>query len=151
MHSRIVDDVRCCRVAAGSDAKEFCMLKRFTLGAVAAATALTALPAAADAHRSGAYYRDGYYSQGYTRHRSGDYYGRAYHQRNYRYGDRYYGHGHRCGSGTTGTILGAVAGGLIGREVDRSSSRYRYSDGTTGLIVGGALGAVAGRAIDRKC
>ena len=127
------------------------MLKNFTLGAVAAATALTAVPAVADAHGSDNYYRNGYYSQGYTRYRPGNYYGRAYSHRNYRYGDRYHRYGHRCDSGTTGTILGAVAGGLLGREVDRSSSRYRYSDGTTGLIVGGALGALAGRAIDRNC
>lgn len=124
------------------------MLKRFTLGAVAAATALTALPAAGEAHGSGTYYRNGYYSQGYTRYRPGDYYGRAY---NYRYDNRHYRYGRCRDSGTTGTILGAVAGGLLGREIDRNSSRYRRSDGTTGLIVGGALGALAGRAIDRDC
>ena len=124
------------------------MLRKFTLGAVAAATAITTMPAAAEAHGSRSHYRNGYYSQGYTRNRPGAYYGRAY---NYRYGNQHYRYGRRCDSGTTGTILGAVAGGLIGREVDRSSSRYRYSDGTTGLIVGGALGALAGRAIDRDC
>jgi hypothetical protein len=70
------------------------MLKKFTLGALAAVTAASAFPAAAQAQ----YYRDGYYQD-----RS--YQGRSYH-RPYR----------RC-SGTTGTIIGGAGGALLGREL----------------------------------
>jgi len=49
----------------------------------------------------------------------------------------------RCGSGTTGTILGAAVGGLLGREVGRGGRN------TTGLILGAGAGALAGRAIEQ--
>jgi hypothetical protein len=139
------------------------MFKKFALAAIAASTTLTALPAAAEARSSGRHYSNGYYEQSY---RPNTYYGRgssdAYYRNGYyRNGGRYYrngssgygyGYDHRChDSGTTGTILGAVAGGLLGREIDRSDSRYGHDSGTTGLIIGGALGALAGRAIDRDC
>ena len=89
-------------------------------------------------------YRDyrGDYSRDY-RYRDRDY--RDYRQyrgdRGYAYGDRY-----RCrgNDGATGTILGAIAGGLIGHEV-----AGRRGDKTAGVIIGGAVGAVAGRAIDK--
>jgi glycine zipper 2TM protein len=137
------------------------MFKKITLAAVAASTALTAFPAMAEAR---SYHRDGYYSQHYDRYgnrgydsrsyRRGDYYGGYYGgysgNRYYRSGHRYYGYDRRCrDSGTTGTILGAVAGGLLGREI--AEDRHGRGDGTAGLIVGGALGALAGRAIDRNC
>jgi Glycine zipper 2TM domain len=51
----------------------------------------------------------------------------------------------RCDKGTGGTIIGAVAGGLAGREL-----AGRRGDRTTGAIIGGALGALAGRAIDKS-
>ncbi|WP_240960039.1 glycine zipper 2TM domain-containing protein [Novosphingobium olei] len=54
---------------------------------------------------------------------------------------------HRCGSGTTGAILGSVVGGLLGREVGRGGPWNEPS--TTGLIVGAGAGALAGRAIER--
>ncbi|VAV96601.1 hypothetical protein MNBD_ALPHA04-174, partial [hydrothermal vent metagenome] len=44
-----------------------------------------------------------------------------------------------------GTIIGAIAGGLLGNEV------ARRGDKTVGTIIGGAAGALAGRAIDRDC
>ncbi|RJF94008.1 glycine zipper 2TM domain-containing protein [Sphingomonas cavernae] len=73
---------------------------------------------------------------------------RRYHRgRDYR-GDRYYGRdrGYRCRrSGTTGTIVGAAAGALLGREV----VGYR-GDRTAGAIVGAGVGALAGRAIDKS-
>lgn len=53
----------------------------------------------------------------------------------------------RCGSGTTGAILGGVVGGLLGREVGRGGPWNEPS--TTGLIVGAGAGALAGRAIER--
>ena len=85
---------------------------------------------------------------------SNNYRGRRYHR-----GDRYEGRGYRhrgyrnngyCRpkSGTTGTIIGAVAGGLLGREVTRD--RYRGRSGTTGAIVGAGAGALLGRELTRK-
>ena len=109
----------------------------------AASLAVTATPAMA---------RDGYY-RGYDR---GDYY-RGDRYRGYR-GDRYYRNngyrgGYRCrDNGTGGTIIGAIAGGLLGNEVGKGSGRYgRRGDGTTGAIIGAGVGALAGRAIDRDC
>lgn len=130
----------------------------------AASFAATVTPAAAQGYYRdygrGDYYRDrgyrgyrGDYYRGYRGGYRGDY---------YRGGDRYYrgyrgGYrgGYRCrDNGTGGTIIGAIAGGLLGNEVGRSSSRYgRYGrgDGTTGAIIGAGVGALAGRAIDRNC
>ncbi|HEX8263183.1 MAG TPA: hypothetical protein VF547_09950 [Allosphingosinicella sp.] len=122
-------------------------MKKFTLAAVAAATAFTAVPAAAQAQYYGGYdrggYDQGYYGRGdYDRNSDGRYYGRSYR------GDRNY--NRRC-SGTTGTIVGGVAGALLGREVTRGGSRYgRRGSGPTGTILGGALGALAGRAVDKS-
>lgn len=45
--------------------------------------------------------------------------------------------------GTTGLIIGAAGGALLGRELDGGR------DKTTGTILGAAAGAVIGRAIDR--
>jgi hypothetical protein len=61
---------------------------------------------------------------------------------------RTYYQGQRCKSGTTAAILGAVAGGLLGREIGRDSRYDRPS--TTGLILGAGGGALAGRAIGRS-
>lgn len=121
------------------------MLKKTILAAVAITSTMTAFPAAAEARDRGYYdngryersYRDGYYRD--RDYRRGDYY-RS--NRNYRGNDRYYGQ-QRC-SGTTGTIVGAIAGGLLGNEVVG-----RRGDKTAGTIVGGAVGALAGRAIDK--
>lgn len=144
------------------------MLKKITLTALAAATALSAFPAAAEARPydgyRNSYYGDGHY--GRDRHRGdygrGAYYGRGsyygggayrggYDRRYYGRNQGYYRYGGRCRSdGTTGTIIGAIAGGLLGHEIAQGG-RYRRGDGTTGAIVGGAVGALAGRAIDRNC
>jgi Glycine zipper 2TM domain len=104
--------------------------------AATAVTGFTATPAMAD----GRYDDDGYYSRD-------DRYDR-YDRRDYRRGDRYRGdryyRGDRCkNSGTGGTIIGAVAGGLLGNEVARRGNK------TEGSIIGAAVGALAGRAIDK--
>jgi hypothetical protein len=80
--------------------------------------------------------RRGYrgYDRGYNNHR----YDR-YDRRDYRYNDR------RCRDGSTGTVLGAIAGGLLGRTVDTRGDR------TAGTVIGGLGGGLAGRAIDRNC
>ena len=87
---------------------------------------------------------------------------RGDHHRGYR-GERYYRNtyrgyrggyrgGYRCrDNGTGGTIIGAIAGGLLGNEVGRNSGRYGRGDGTAGAIIGAGVGALAGRAIDRNC
>ncbi|UYY58939.1 glycine zipper 2TM domain-containing protein [Sphingomonas sp. S2-65] len=110
-----------------------------TLGGIAAT------PAAAQRYDGYGYqdrgYRDGYRGdrgdRGYRGYR-GEYRGdRGYRQR---YGYR------RCSSGTTGTILGAVAGGLLGGEIGRGNS-YRGRS-TTGTILGAGAGALLGREVD---
>lgn len=143
------------------------MLKTFSLAAAAAVTAMVAMPAAAEAQPRGkahGYWNNSAHARGYyddrydrrDRYYRGDRYERGYDRR---YDDRYsrrgYGERHyderrysrRC-SGTTGTIIGGVAGALLGREVTRD--RYRGRSGTTGAILGGAAGALAGRAIDKS-
>ena len=118
------------------------MIRKILLSAAVAGTAMTALPAAAQAQSRYGYY-DGYgYSQAYRgydrRHYDRRYYNRRVYDRGYRYH-----YGRRC-SGTTGTIIGAIAGGLLGRAIDGGRDR------TAGTIIGGAAGALAGRAIDRQ-
>jgi len=52
----------------------------------------------------------------------------------------------RCkrSNGTTGLIVGAAGGALIGRAIDTHGER------ATGTIVGAAAGALVGRSIDRS-
>lgn len=89
-------------------------------------------------------YNRGYDNRGYDRGYDRSGYGGGYRDYNagYRGDNRYY----DCGrsDGTAGTIIGAIAGGLLGHEVVG-----RRGDKTTGTILGGAVGAVAGRAIDK--
>jgi hypothetical protein len=131
--------------------KEKTMFKKLSLVgatlAMGAATLIPATPAMAQ--------RDGYY-RGYDNHRGYNNY-RGYNDRGYRgyRGDRYgyrndrgyrgYDGYYRCRrDGTAGTIIGAIAGGLLGNEVAGRGSR------TEGTIIGGAVGALAGRAIDKS-
>ena len=101
-------------------------MRNLILAATAAAVAVPvsfALPAdSADAQRR--YYRDGYYEGPTWRGRDGR---------------------QRCRrpNGTTGLIVGAAGGALIGREIDGGRDR------TTGTIVGAAAGALIGREVDR--
>ncbi len=50
----------------------------------------------------------------------------------------------RKSDGTTGLVIGAAGGALLGRAVDTHGSR------ATGTILGAAAGALVGREIDRK-
>jgi hypothetical protein len=50
----------------------------------------------------------------------------------------------RRDDGTTGLIIGGLAGGVFGNVVDGGSNRL------AGTLIGGALGALAGREIDRN-
>ena len=111
-------------------------MRNFTMiAAVAAMTAASVAPTAAEAHGR----RD--------RHSHASQYDRGYDDRGYdrRSDDRYYGRTRqRCRSGTTGAILGAAAGALLGREVIG-----RRGNGTTGTILGAAAGGLGGRALTR--
>ena len=71
-------------------------------------------------------------------HHLGDRYAQ---RRSYRDDNRY-----RCrkSGGTTGLLLGGVAGALLGRAVDTRGDR------APGTIIGAGAGALAGRAIDRN-
>ena len=46
--------------------------------------------------------------------------------------------------GTTGLVVGAVAGALVGRAIDGGRNR------ATGTIVGGVAGAIVGREVERS-
>lgn len=123
------------------------MLKKFML--VMSAMSIVALPAAADAHRYYGYNGYGYEQQGYYPQQQG-----YYPQQAYGYDNGYYGYGrdyrpHRC-SGTTGTIVGAGAGALLGRSIGRGSGYYHRNSGTTGTIIGAALGALVGHEIGKS-
>jgi hypothetical protein len=114
-------------------------MKKTVLTAVIAATAFTSVPAFADpppwapAHGRRHHERYGDYQRHYYRTDNGIAYWR---------GDngRYY---CRRSNGTTGLLIGAVAGGLLGRSIDR------HGDRSTGTILGAAAGALLGREVDR--
>jgi len=140
---------------------ETVMLRKFLTIAAAAATAVAAVvPAAAQAqywgggyehvrHGDRGYYGRGGYDRGYGGYDRGSY-GRGYDRSYYGRGRYYEGYRGRCrDKGTGGTILGAIAGGLLGHEI--GNGRYDRGDGTTGAIIGAGVGALAGRAIDRDC
>ncbi|MBW0006909.1 MAG: glycine zipper 2TM domain-containing protein [Sphingomonas sp.] len=118
------------------------------------AISMVAVPAVADAHHYNGYGNGyGYEQQGYYPQQG--YYGQEgyYPQQAYAYGNRYYGRSygyrnHRC-SGTTGTIVGAGAGALLGRSIGRGSG-YDRNSGTTGTIIGAALGALVGREVGKS-
>ena len=100
------------------------------------AAVLLALPLAACATDR---YGDGY---GYSRP-AGTYSGRVINDSDYIYRDadgRYY---CKRDDGTTGTIVGAIAGGVLGNIIAPGGSK------TLGTILGAGGGALAGRAIDR--
>ena len=103
------------------------------------AAALLALPLAACTDG----YRDRY---GYSRpYGAGPVYsGRTINDSDYIYRDadgRYY---CKRDDGTTGTIVGAIAGGVLGNIIAPGGSK------TLGTILGAGGGALAGRAIDRS-
>ena len=124
------------------------------------ALSMVAVPAAAEAkHRHGGYTNDGY-AQGYYPQQqqygySNGYYPQQQQQQAYGYNDGYYGQSNgyrqrRC-SGTTGTIVGAGAGALIGRSIGRSGGDYyNRPSGTTGTILGAAVGALLGRQVGKS-
>jgi uncharacterized protein YcfJ len=117
------------------------MLK--TLSLVGAALALTAgavvplAPAQAQRYGYDQSYRDGYNRNGYDRSYRGS-------DRSYRGYNRSYRARQKCNDGDGGTIVGAIAGGLLGNGIAGRGDR------TVGTILGAGVGALAGRAIDRS-
>lgn len=74
---------------------------------------------------------------------------RHYHSQNYYYHGRTWRDSHgrlRCrrSNGTTGLIIGAAGGALVGRAIDTHGER------ATGTILGAAAGALVGRSVDRS-
>lgn len=112
-------------------------MKQFTLAAAALAMGATAIipatPAAAQRYGD-RYYGDRY--DRYDRYNDGRYYDRGYRD-SYRARQK-------CRDGDGGTIIGAIAGGLLGNVI------AGRGDKTLGTVIGGAGGALAGRAIDRS-
>lgn len=109
------------------------MFKSLILSAAAIATVGSAMaPVAAEAQR-------------YDR---GNRYERQYNDRVYRDNGRNYRNNYRarqkCADGDGGTIVGALAGGLLGNTIAGRGDR------TLGTILGAVGGGVAGRAIDRS-
>lgn len=119
--------------------------KALSMGIIGSLTALSMAiaPTAAEARwhdgsRGGG--PGGDYSRGYER---GAYARGGYDEGGYRRGD--YGRRHRCHGGAGGTIVGAIAGGLLGNAV------AGYGNRGAGTIIGGGFGALAGNAIARDC
>ncbi len=117
------------------------MIKQLSIAAAALAMGASALvPATASAQsRYDGYYQDsrgGYYdARGYDRRRYDD--RRGYDNRRY-----YSRSSQRCKSNkTTGAILGAIAGGLLGRTIDTRGDR------TVGTLLGAAGGGVLGNEV----
>jgi outer membrane lipoprotein SlyB len=109
------------------------MIKKLTLAAAALATVGTGLaPVAAEAQRYGSRY-ERQYRNGYNDNR-------VYRDNGY----RNYRRAQKCNDGDGGTIVGALAGGLLGNQIAGRGDR------TLGTIIGGVGGALAGRAIDRS-
>lgn len=131
-------------------------MNKIVLSAVLAATALTSVPAFGDpppwapAHGRRHHDQQRYEQQRYDNYerdgRYDNYYQRDYQRTSngisYWQGDdgRYY---CRRGNGTTGLLVGAALGALLGREVDRRGDR------STGTILGAAAGALLGREVAR--
>ena len=109
------------------------MIRTCLTGIAAATMALTAAPAMADDDR---------------RYREYDDRGRYYEPRRVSANEvwrgrdgRYY---CRRGNGTTGLVIGAAGGALLGREIDGGRDR------AAGTILGAAAGALIGREVQRS-
>jgi uncharacterized protein YcfJ len=125
------------------------MAKKISIISAMIAIGLTSLAVSTPASAHGQYnkqyynsYQNGYYPAEYDNRNGYD------DRRDYDRRDRRRFRGEKCRSGTTGTILGGVVGGLLGREVGRGGRFNRPS--TTGTIIGAGAGALAGRALEKS-
>ncbi|TPG13582.1 glycine zipper 2TM domain-containing protein [Sphingomonas oligophenolica] len=110
------------------------MFKTLSLTGAAVAMSATALVPAAPAMAQRGYYNSRGYDRGYQDN------GRTYRGENY----RSYRARQKCNDGDGGTIVGAIAGGLLGHTVAGRNDRL------LGTVLGAGAGALAGRAIDRS-
>ncbi len=110
--------------------------------------AATLVPSMANAQYYGGapapYYAGDYGRGGYDRSGYDD--RRGYDDRDGRHRHAYYRHRDRCDRCSTGTILGAIAGGLLG-----NAAIGRHGSHTAGTLVGAGAGALVGNAVDRNC
>ena len=118
------------------------MFKKLTLAGAAIAMGATAIVPVAPAMAQSRHYNRGYDNRGYdNRGYDNGYYdnGRVYRgQTNRGYRQR------SCSNGDGGTVVGAIAGGLLGHTV------VGRGDKLLGAVIGAGAGALAGRAIDRS-
>jgi hypothetical protein len=117
------------------------MLKTLSLAGAALAMTATALVPVTPAVAQSRYYGDRGYDRGHDRGYRND---RVYRGDRGYYNDRGNRGGRRCNDGSTGTIVGAIAGGLLGRTIDTRGDR------TLGTLGGAVAGGLAGRAIGRS-
>ena len=119
------------------------MLKTLSLAGAALAMTATALVPVTPAVAQSRYYGDRGYDRGYRNDRGygGD---RVYRGDRGYYNDRGNRGGRRCNDGSTGTIVGAIAGGLLGRTIDTRGDR------SLGTLGGAVAGGLAGRALERS-
>ena len=110
------------------------MFKKLTLTGAALAMGVTAIVPVAPATAQSRHYHDRHYDRGYYDN------GRTYRGENY----RSYRARQKCNDGDGGTIVGAIAGGLLGHTIAGRGDR------TLGAVLGAGAGALAGRAIDRS-
>lgn len=113
--------------------------------AIALAATLPLGACASDSHDGRRGYKHPGYGNDHSRH---DDRRRAYHRRQLHDNDRIYRDRHgryycKRDDGTEGTIVGALAGGVLGNVIAPGGSK------TLGSILGAGAGALAGRAIDR--
>jgi outer membrane lipoprotein SlyB len=107
-------------------------MNKTILAATLAAIAIPATPAMAQDYRDGYRYGGDHRAQRYE----SDYRGHSWQGED----GRYY---CRKSNGTVGILVGGLAGGLIGRSIDRRGDR------AVGTILGAAAGALLGRAVER--
>ena len=134
-------------------------MKKLVLSAAVLAATLPVIPVAAQGYYNGYYnqnYNNGYYNQNYNN----GYYNNGYNNSYYNngYGNGYSARGYngrvwrgrdgryycRRSNGTTGLLVGGVAGALVGRAIDGGRDR------TAGTLIGGVAGALLGREVERS-
>ncbi|ARS27356.1 glycine zipper 2TM domain-containing protein [Sphingomonas sp. KC8] len=140
-------------------------MRKFIIAAVLAAVTVPMAPALADRDRGHGWNDERHGGKHDRRDRDRRDYRDDRRGKNYWKGDRYYSNGRYDGrrlshndrvyrggdgryyckrnDGTTGLIIGAAAGALLGRTVDTNGDRM------LGTLLGGGAGALLGREIDR--
>jgi len=119
------------------------LFKSTALALAASSVALTAVPAEARHHQRYEQYQsyDRYGQNAYGNGYNNAYYGEPVYQNTRVWQGRDGSYYCRKKDGTTGLIVGAAAGALLGHEVGG------YRNGTVGTIIGGALGALIGKQV----